>query len=835
MKHFRISRGKQILADCTLKEVSWDLLSKSLSVHKLAKDKKDHGWFVGGVFADNYRNGENILSRSLVVMDIDHYEGCTDDVLIELENLPYKLVAYSTYRSTFDIPRFRIVFPLTNEILASDYEPLCKAIANEFKGFVFDPCGFKPELAMYMPSAPEERIGEAFTFSKEGDELDINDFDIEKFRENTVDSGQDDDQGDLEQLLAYQPLDISDEQVKDCLATYKAEGIDRADWVNVGRGLYHQYEGSEQGYQLWLDWSSLDSTRFKEKEMPSKWQSFEKKLKKKKPITFATVIDKADEIRKKDVLDFFDTVISPANETDTIADDVEGEGDNKKETQGGVVDNKTYKELCKRIKKVPLSRIAESERQAMAQDIWHSWGKDAGIKKSTIEKELMPFKKDAEADFVNYPEWAEGWIYIATRCKYHNLETNYDVNKEGFNQMFSGKDDCKGYEMSASQLMSVIYPMKFAIDYMYFPGMGEVFQYEGKDMLNTFKVSGVPPATELDVDGQGVVDLFLKHVNMTFSNKRELTIMMDWMSYIVQNPGKKLNWALLLQGAQGTGKSYFGAVMQGVLGNNAKKVKPEAIMGRFSSWATGSILNIVEEIYVGGSDKYALMNRIKDYIRNDTIQIEEKGRDHRNVPNFASYLFFTNYQDALAITDDERGFCIIYGAIQSQEQLYKELGGLENTDNYFKNLFTESERRIDALAYYLLNREISADFQPKGRAPLTEGRSAMIGYSTNSDVDNLQDLIDRHKCEVINNDIVDITYLAFCIETSFDNDDFKLPAAKITQHILLGLGYQKVKNRIKISKTENKKERKHTVWMKNLILDDIRIALVQNFHKDQEM
>jgi hypothetical protein len=52
----------------------------------------------------------------------------------------------------------------------------------------------------------------------------------------------------------------------------------------------------------------------------------------------------------------------------------------------------------------------------------------------------------------------------------------------------------------------------------------------------------------------------------------------------------------------------------------------------------------------------------------------------------------------------------------------------------------------------------------------------------------------------------------------------------MTQHILLGMGFQKVPNRIKISKTDGRKE-KHTVWMKNFENGDPRIPMVQNFYR----
>lgn len=841
MQTFNITRGQKIAAECKNHSLEWPKIVDALTTHKVGSNKKDHGYFVGGMFANNYRNAENMVSRSMVTIDVDSFDGTGEDVISELEhNLPYTLLAYSTFSSRFDKPKFRIVIPLLSEIPAQDYEPLCKALADEFKEFTFDPCAFKPELAMYMPSSSKEGIMDSFSYSKTVEFLDVNDFDIEKYRD-FVDSSDGDASGlgisdDLEDYLKYQPLGISDDEIQEHLLVYKAENISPyEEWLDVGRALHHQYEGNEQGYHLWYNWSELDSARFDANEMVSKWVSFTKRIASgKTPLTFATVKMRANEVRKVELSGLFDEVIAPI-ESEFIEGEVIGSNVNNKNK---VVDIESYDELRKRLSKVSLSVVPESKRSMMAQTIHNEWGKTAGLTKAEIKRELMPKKKVIAIDS-NLPEWAQDWIYIKTKARYYNLTANYEIVKEAFNQEYSGEIECKDAEVTASQFMSVVYKMKSVVDCMYWPNADTFFTHQGKDMLNSYKACGITPASDLvnDLDGQGVVDKFLAHTKMTFANIREETIMLDWMSHIYQHPGERVNWAILLQGAQGSGKSYFGKVMELILGSNAQKVKPDAIMGRFSAWATGSILNIVEEIYVTGSNKYDLMNKIKDYIRNEVIQIEEKGRDQRNVPNFASYLFFSNHRDALVITEEERAYCIIYGAIQSPEQLNKLLGGINGVNDYFETLFAETNRRPDAIAHYLMNREISADFKPYGRAPLTAARSSMINYSANSEVEHIQDLIEHFRCDIINENIIDLTYLTSLIKLETFCDVVQLPSAKMTQHILIDMQYHKLDSRVNVKNSGNKVT-KHTIWYKiqDTLFDEKNISkFVQEFHKKFEV
>ena len=156
-------------------------------------------------------------------------------------------------------------------------------------------------------------------------------------------------------------------------------------------------------------------------------------------------------------------------------------------------------------------------------------------------------------------------------------------------------------------------------------------------MINSYVESGYK-ATIIDEDNKYAIDLFLAHINNVLACEREQRILIDWLAYVVQNAGKRINWAILLQGAQGTGKSYFAKVLEWVLGTNAKSLDPSALGERFTGWAHGSVANIVEEIRIKGDDKWRIMDRLKPFITNSMIQIEEKGRDHRTVPNFTNYL-----------------------------------------------------------------------------------------------------------------------------------------------------------------------------------------------------
>jgi hypothetical protein len=221
------------------------------------------------------------------------------------------------------------------------------------------------------------------------------------------------------------------------------------------------------------------------------------------------------------------------------------------------------------------------------------------------------------------------------------------------------------------------------------------------------------------------------------------------------------------------------------------------------------------------------MDRLKPFITNSMIQIEEKGRDHRTVPNFTNYLLLTNYKDALPITNDDRRFCVMYGRIQNEQELFDYFGGRDAASDYFETLFSESEKHAGALKTYLLNHKISEDFKPQGRAPDTESRKQMIQATISPEQCSVEDLINKHNCAVINGLILDITWLAKQCEI----DGEMLPPTRTLAHILNDMGYQQIEGRrLKIQKTGNC----HYIWHKNTrnnSSEDVK-NIIRDFYKN---
>jgi hypothetical protein len=100
----------------------------------------------------------------------------------------------------------------------------------------------------------------------------------------------------------------------------------------------------------------------------------------------------------------------------------------------------------------------------------------------------------------------------------------------------------------------------------------------------------------------------------------------------------------------------------------------------------------------------------------------------------------------------------------------------------------------------------------------------MMSVATSPERLAVEDAIMEHQCEVINSDILDITWLNELCETT-GND---MPKTRTLTAILLEMGYEQIeKKRVKVSKTG----RYHYVWIGAQYSGDIAPQeVVRNFH-----
>ena len=235
----------------------------------------------------------------------------------------------------------------------------------------------------------------------------------------------------------------------------------------------------------------------------------------------------------------------------------------------------------------------------------------------------------------------------------------------------------------------------------------------------------VPPSwKESDAD----VSPFLTLLQVMIPNERDRTILLSWMSSMVQNPGVKFQWAMAIQGAEGNGKTFVLSALSHAIGvHNTHLPNPEDMNEKYNDYLRDNLLIGVEEVHMNG--RRDLLDRLKKYITGRRIEVRAMHSNKVMVDNLTNWMFLTNYKDAVIKTRNDRRYCIIFCAQQSEADVYK--AGMGGT--YWPQMWDWARAGgFDAIATYLSRYDIPEDLDPAGkchRAPETTSTAEAITES----------------------------------------------------------------------------------------------------------
>ncbi len=269
--------------------------------------KKNLGAMVCGSFKDNKRSAENLILRSILTFNLDDYEEDFDSLKNEIETSlgDYTYIYYTTSSSTLIKPRARILLFIDRDVDKNNYGKLgselaLKLFSHKLLKAVTDESSFTPSQLMYLPC----KVNDEFRRGKNVKEL-IKVDDYITVREEV--KKEDDEAKELIIWSNNLPLpNLTREIVIETLGKYDCSETDYKEWLKVAQALHHQFEGSEEGLEIFTNWSLTD-TRYTREHIIAVCREKYKSIKggDPKPITFASVIkivnEKEKEVLKEDL------------------------------------------------------------------------------------------------------------------------------------------------------------------------------------------------------------------------------------------------------------------------------------------------------------------------------------------------------------------------------------------------------------------------------------------------------------------------------------------------------------------------------------------------------
>jgi hypothetical protein len=325
-----------------------------------------------------------------------------------------------------------------------------------------------------------------------------------------------------------------------------------------------------------------------------------------------------------------------------------------------------------------------------------------------------------------------------------------------------------GHRMSVSDFMNEVHRNKFHLTgkgevkktalawmdwadrnelskYTFAPGEERVFE----DSWNLWRGSGLQPRKGNIAPWTCLLDHLFQGLPDDDRVKFE-----QWLAYPIQHLGTKLHTAVLLCGGQGIGKTLLTDTIKMVYGkDNAITISNHELQDQYNSWAAHRQLVVCDEIVVHSRDRNVLADRLKGYITNHDIHINDKFVRKILLPNRMNLIFTSNSREALSIEEDDRRYFVVESVApripEDLRQRFIQWRDCEMDITEVAIAEAEGERLVPGLSsllYHLMTLNLIG-FNPYDPAPSTAGKVALRENTSPSHVNWLRELKDNLESE----------------------------------------------------------------------------------------
>ena len=658
---------------------------------------------------------EQAAGVALVAVDAD--ELTPDDaarIIGKAEELGLSCLIYHTASSTPERPRLRLLVDAEG-VGTEEYRDAVLSLADLFGVPVVPPESQVLVQPMYFPVTfkGDDPFDDPILVARVGRPFRASDI-TGRAPEPAATPGE----NDLDWLrLPVDGLTINDAAA--CLGFIDPD-LPYSEWLTVAAALRHQWPrepASSEAFGLFVEWSRKGSKFVSEEDCANKWESLKPHPRGRLPITARSLLHMAERggwrpasTTEKLIAACKEWILAPARR---------------------MIDLTTYG--AKKIASVPL--ISTVDRGILVQALIDRLALfSVKVTKSDVLADIAKLEARmrshrSEIDPVaetEMPQWARGICYVSKLDLFRRRATGQSWVPRVFDSVhgayLTAPGDAKPKQRPQDFCMNVL-RIPRVDDQRYDPRSPDPYILDGaRRLLNIYLPEYPAPDVRKITEAE---ELLRTHLGMLFAKTEHQRIVLDWMAYCVQHPGKKVRWAPLIQGAKGCGKTTVAEIMAAVLGRrNVFALDGGALMDTgWNEWCEAHQVIFMEEVRVVGESRTKVMNRLKPLVTNDWIMVSQRNVDARQIPNVANYLLLTNHQDAMPMTEDERRYCVLFCQAQSREQV------AAIPEGYFKNLYRQIQENAGGIRAALENHPISEAFSPDGHAPLTEFQAVMGEYS----------------------------------------------------------------------------------------------------------
>jgi len=202
----------------------------------------------------------------------------------------------------------------------------------------------------------------------------------------------------------------------------------------------------------------------------------------------------------------------------------------------------------------------------------------------------------------------------------------------------------------------------------------KIVTHHGQQLINTY--------TQPDWgDGEfelGDVMLFKHFIEYLIPDEKSREYYLDWLAAKCQDMAFRGPAILMIAESQGTGRSTLANMLAQLFGTeNVERVPFKALSGGdnsvFNEWVVKPLIVTDETLALGDNENfYKVYERLKDII--DTtpqdVRVNPKTLKQRIQTTYASFMLFSNHDNAMKIPDNDRRFYVLRNAQQPESPEY---------------------------------------------------------------------------------------------------------------------------------------------------------------------
>lgn len=543
---------------------------------------------------------------------------------------------------------------------------------------------------------------------------------------------------------------------------------DHDTWFQVGMALWHQFDGEQAGLDLWHEWSE-SAVNYDGAVLDARWETFDAEGKNREPLTARFILKLAQEQAEVIAVETFREIREALMEADDLT---------------------KLKEAAERCKHLEFDVLQRS----MIVGILQKRYKEIAKTNLTvgIARDLVRYENPAS---VELPHWLDGFVYVQFDKTFYSYTKRVGMATEAFNAsygrfMLTKKDVLEGKsspEHVPSQYALNTKQIPVVFNTMYLPGEDDLFTYNSKAFVNTYSDKNIPDIPDkLNRAELEAIEIVKAHMVHLVAAEQDRETLLDAFAFIVQNPGKRLNWAILLQGTEGDGKSFWAGLLAATLGpDNLTNLHAQAMEEKYNGWSENAQVVFFEEIKLHGHNRFDVLNKVKPLITNVMVSVRRMQTDIYSVVNTVTYILTTNFRDALPLDDNDTRYFIVFSRWQTKEALAAFVA--KNPD-YYARLYGTLQYG-GALRKWLLARKISPTFSADARAPDSRGRTEMVRNAISEEAECLDEILRSSPRMDLCWHLVNTTELA----QEMQGRGVDVPYGKAMGKLLLAAGFTRLK------------------------------------------